>query len=112
MQKFIKSFIWAAKGLKSVWVEEFNFRIEILIGTLAVIAAFMRDFSPGQWVFLVLTIALVLMGEIVNTVIEDICNKIQPEHDAVIGRIKDMMAGYVLVSSVAAVIVGLFLFLA
>jgi len=112
MSTFIKSFGWARNGLRAVWREERNFRIQLVIGTLAVIAGFLSDFVAVQWVLLVMTIALVLMGEIVNTVIEDICDKIQPEHDPAIGKIKDMMAGYVLLSSVAAVIVGLFIFLA
>lgn len=50
------------------------------------------------------------MGEIVNTAIEDICNKIEPNQNPVIGKIKDTMAGYVLVSSVAALIAGIILF--
>ncbi len=112
MSTFLKSFGWAMNGLKAVWKEERNFRIHSVITVLVVIAAFVRDFVPLQWVILIFTIALVLMGEIVNTVIEDICDKIQPEQDPVIGKIKDMMAAYVLISAVTAVIIGLFLFLA
>lgn len=112
MRKFIKSFGWARKGLVAVWKEERNFRIQVAVAVLAIIAAYVDGFVAVRWVFLILVITLVLTAEIVNTVVEDICDKVEPERDAAIGKIKDMMAGYVLVSSAAAVIVGLFLFLA
>ncbi|HEU5114891.1 MAG TPA: diacylglycerol kinase family protein [Candidatus Paceibacterota bacterium] len=110
MTNLFKSFGWAIHGLKTVWKEERNFRIDVAVGALVLILAFFRNFAPGQWVFLVLIIALVLMGEIVNTAVEDICNKIQPEQDPIIGKIKDIMAGYVLISALAAVVAGIMLF--
>lgn len=98
-------------GLKTVWKEERNFKIQVLVGILALIAAYVTGFAPWEWIFLILIIALVLMGEIVNTAVEDICNKIEPKKDPVIGKIKDIMAGYVLISSIAALVAGLALFL-
>ena len=47
-----------------------------------------------------------------NTVVEDLCDIVEPNQNPLIGKVKDMMAGYVLVSSVVSVIVGLFIFLA
>lgn len=110
MTKFVKSFGWALQGLRSVWREEQNFKIETALAALAVIGGFYFDFAAWQWIFLVLIIGWVLMGEIVNTAIEDICNKIQPDQDPIIGKIKDTMAGYVLVSSIAAAVAGIILF--
>ena len=111
MTHFIKSFGWAANGLKAVWIEERNFKIEVAIAILAVVSAAISDFMQWQWILLVLIIAFVLMGEIVNTAVEDICNKIEPNQDPAIGKIKDTMAAYVLVSSIAAAVAGLLLFL-
>lgn len=111
MNKFIESFGWAKNGLRAVWLEERNFRIEVVIGMVAVALGIYRDFADWQWILLVIIIAFVLMAEIVNTAIEDICNKIEPKQDPVIGKIKDTMAGYVLVSSIAAALAGLVLFI-
>jgi diacylglycerol kinase len=110
MENFLKSFGWAKNGLVTVWGEERNFKVEVIIGILAIGFGFYRDIAPWQWILLVMIIGFVLMAEIVNTAVEDICNKIQPNQDPIIGKIKDMMAGYVLVSSVTAAIAGLVLF--
>lgn len=112
MKRFFTSFGWARQGLKAVWKEERNFRIESAIALIVIIAAFVREFAPVQWLFLIIAVALVLLAEIVNTVVEDICDVIEPNKSPAIGRIKDMMAAYVLGSSIVAAIIGLFIFLA
>jgi diacylglycerol kinase (ATP) len=42
----------------------------------------------------------------INTAIEDLCDKIQPDQDPAIGKIKDMSSGSVLVASLGALLVG------
>jgi diacylglycerol kinase len=112
MKKFITSFGWARKGITTVWKEERNFRIEFVIAVIVILAAFVREFTPVQWLFLIIAIALVLLAEIVNTAIEDICDMIEPNMSPAIGKIKDMMAAYVLFSSIVAAVIGVFIFLA
>ncbi len=109
--RFIKSFGWAANGFRTVLREEFNFRVQAVVAVLVIALGFVRGLSSLEWVAIVFAVALVLMAEIVNTAVEDICNKIEPNQDPAIGRIKDMMAGYVLLSSVAAVTIGLIIFI-
>ncbi|MBI5134212.1 MAG: diacylglycerol kinase [Candidatus Taylorbacteria bacterium] len=110
MRNFLRSFGWATNGLRIVWREERNFRVDVVVAVVVAIAAYLRDFAPWQWIILVILIGWVLMGEIVNTAIEDICDKIEPQRDPVIGKIKDAMAGYVLVSAISAAIAGVMLF--
>jgi undecaprenol kinase len=112
MTKVIKSFGWAMNGLRTVWREEKNFKIGVMFAVIVIIAACIVGFPEWKWILLILIIGWVLMGEIVNTAVEDICNKIEPNQDPVIGKIKDTMAGYVLVSIVSAAIAGVILFLA
>ncbi|MFV0376206.1 MAG: diacylglycerol kinase family protein [Mangrovibacterium sp.] len=59
---------------------------------------------------LVLTIALVLALEIVNSAIENIADFISPGQHPQIKKIKDLSVAAVLVGAVAALIVGLLLF--
>ncbi len=63
--------------------------------------------SLAEWCWLVLAIALVWLAEAFNTAIEDICDRICPDFDPAIGRIKDLAAGGVLVASLAAATIGL-----
>ena len=93
-------------GLRTVWREERNFRIEILAAVVVLISAFVVPFSWIERGLLLAAITIVLTAEIVNTTVEDLCDKVEPEHDAVIGKIKDIMAAYVLVSVCGAIALG------
>ncbi|MCX6716559.1 MAG: diacylglycerol kinase family protein [Candidatus Taylorbacteria bacterium] len=106
----VKSFGWAMNGLKTVWKEERNFRLETFAMVLVIALAFIFHFSTFEWVAVLFAIIIVLSGEIVNTAVEDICNKIQPNQDPVIGKIKDIMAGYVFLTSLGSAAVGIIIF--
>jgi diacylglycerol kinase len=108
--KIYHSFIFALNGLKTAWKEELNFRIEIFVGIVVVFCILFFKFSFIETTFSVIAIIMVLISEILNTAMEDLCNKVQPEHDPIIGKIKDTMAAFVLVSSLGAGIVGILVF--
>lgn len=110
MSKVIESFGWAIHGFRTVWKEEANFRIETGIAFVLVVVGMVLRFSAFEWIVLVGAIATVLAAEILNTAIEDLCNKVEPKFDPVIGKVKDIMAGFVLFTACAAVIFGLLLF--
>ncbi|HYC34616.1 MAG TPA: diacylglycerol kinase family protein [Candidatus Paceibacterota bacterium] len=110
MKRWIKSLVWARNGLKTVWKEERNFRIEIAIAAIVVVAGLIEGLTKTEWAFIWIAIAMVLGAEIINTAVEDICNKIEPKEDAVIGKIKDIMAAFVLVSCIVAVFLGIIVF--
>ena len=112
MTKLFKSFVWAKNGLSAVWKEEENFRTELLCAAVLVVLAAYFNFSTIEWVIVVAIITIVLTGEIVNTVIEDLCNKIEPHQDPTIGKIKDMAAGFVLITSLGAGTMGTLLIVA
>lgn len=110
MKKLKQSFAWAKNGLKTVWIEERNFRIEINIGIIAIVLGILKGISRADWLFVFIAIGIVLCAEIVNTAVEDICNKIEPKEDPEIGKIKDIMAGFVLISCIVATLIGLYVF--
>jgi diacylglycerol kinase len=108
IQKTINSFSWAWNGIKTVWREERNFRIEIVVAIIVVFFVYYFQFKFDESVFCIISIVMVLSAEILNTAIEDISNKIEPNHDPIIGKIKDIMAGFVLVTVIGAIIIALF----
>lgn len=110
MAKLKQSFKWAMHGLKTVWKEERNFRIEVIIGIVVVTLGVLQGLSAIKWALVFIAICFVVTAEIVNTAIEDICNKIEPNTDPVIGKVKDIMAGFVLVSCICAVLIGFVVF--
>jgi diacylglycerol kinase len=106
MKRFFMSFLDALRGLRVVFNEEPNFRV-IIVGAIAALgAAWYFHFSTTEALFILVAIALVVGGEIINTIVEDLCNKVEPAYDPVIGKIKDMAAGFVLVSALCAFLIG------
>ncbi len=108
--KIFHSFLFAWNGLKTTWSEEQNFRIEILVGTIVIFFIVFFDFTFEESSILILAVTLVLIAEIINTAIEDLCNKVEPQLDPIIGKIKDTVAAFVLISCLGSFVVGCMVF--
>lgn len=105
------SFRYAWRGIWYVLKTEQNLRIHFIATIIALaLAAFFRV-SGVELAILLLTIGFVLASEILNSVIEDFLDVIHPEHHEAVRRIKDVLAGSVLLSAFVAVVVGLLIFL-
>lgn len=101
-----RSFLYAFKGLEYLIRTQRNFRIEVVVGSVAIAAAVVARFEPWEWVALVLTIALVLILEAVNTAIENAVTLASPSFDQLARAAKDVSAAAVLVAAIASVIVA------
>ena len=107
----INSFKVAHQGLKHALVSQRSFQIQVAIGILVLLAAWILEFNRIEWHILVITVALVLTAELLNTVVEVVVDlavreKLLP--DAKLA--KDVSAAAVLLLSILAVVVGLILF--
>lgn len=110
MMKLIKSFGFAINGIRTVWREEVNFRIECAVALIVFAFGAYLNFSKLEWAFVIASICAVFSAEMINTAIEDLCNKIEPSIDPSIAKIKDMMGGMVLLVCITSVIIGLMVF--
>ncbi|MBH0229911.1 diacylglycerol kinase family protein [Halobacillus yeomjeoni] len=104
-------FRYAWKGIKEVFKTEKNFRIHLGAGFLAILAGLVLSLTPVEWAVIILTIAVILSLEMVNSSIERIIDYLAPERHPMAGMIKDIAAGAVLVSAVASVFIALVIFL-
>lgn len=107
----LKSFKFATQGIISEFKKGRNFRIQILMGTLAVILGIVLKITPPEWFSLILVISSVLILELINTAVESMVDMISPEIQEKAKIAKDVSAGAVLVASIAATVVGAFLFI-
>jgi len=110
MLRTLKSFRYAINGFRTALFEEPNFLIEVLIGIIALAGAWLLHLTRTETIFIVLCVGLVIAAELVNTAIEDLANKVEPNTDPTIKKIKDLMAAFVLVVSTTALVVGIFIF--
>jgi diacylglycerol kinase (ATP) len=72
---------------------------------VVLVSAFLR-ISAADWRWIVLAIALVWIAEALNTAVEQLGDAICLEQNPRIGFAKDVAAGAVLVSALAATVIG------
>ncbi len=110
MNRFIKSFQFAWKGIMTAFAEQRNFKFHISSALAVVAAGFIFDITDVEWLAIVLAIGFVLVTELINSSIEDIVNLLSPQQQPQAGKIKDIAAGSVLVAAIIAVFVGCIVF--
>ena len=81
-----------------------------VIAVVAVILGFYYHITAGEWIAVLLCAGLVFVLEIINTAIESLVDLVQPDHDPLAGRVKDMAAGAVLVGAIVAIVIGAIIF--
>ncbi len=106
----IRSFGYALQGLLFAVKTQANFRIHLAAAIAVIGLGFFWGVSGDDWRWLAVAIALVLAAELMNTAFEHLCNVVQPELHASVKAAKDLAAGAVLVTAVAAAIIGTLVF--
>lgn len=102
----LSSFQYAVRGLRFVYANERNFRLECLFMIFVLASFFVFSFSRIEMLVLILLCGAVLILEIVNTVVEHFLDLIKPRLSYQVQVVKDILAGMVLVSVILAVVVG------
>ena len=115
MLKFIISRIkgvgYAFKGAYLLITTEASIKVQFFIGILVTIAGFYYNISSTEWMIQILTIASIMSIEGLNTAVEEIADFVHPDHHKKIGLIKDIAAGAVFITAIAAVIVGCIIYI-
>jgi len=109
--RFLKSFVYAWNGLKYSLLAERNFKIHLTITVMVIVSGIGFKISSTEWIAVFVCIALVLSMEMLNTVIEKLCDVVHPAESHQIKIIKDISAAAVLVGAIASVIIAFIIFL-
>lgn len=108
--KRLKSFKYAFEGIFHLVRHEPNARIHIIAAIIAVIFGWYFEIDKSEWLAVVLCIGIVLITEIINTAVENVCDYISPANHHKIKIIKDLTAAAVLLSAVMSVIIAACIF--
>ena len=106
----MKKFRDAFNGLK-IGLGHKSIVIQFVMAICIFTAGILLRFSATEWIAITIMCALVISAEIFNTCIEMICDKISPDYDETIGKIKDLAAAGVLVCALFALLVAYFVVL-
>ena len=108
---FWRSFSFAGHGVWHVVRTQRNMRVHLLAASAAVAAGLILRISAVDWACVLSAIGLVLTAEALNTVVEALVDLCTDEFHPLAKIAKDTAAGAVLISSAAALGVGIAVFL-
>ena len=106
----MKSFYYAFRGLLLLVRSQKNARIHLFFFLLAMFGGFLFEINALEWALILLCSGLVIAVEAVNTALEKLADSVHPDHHSGIGESKDIAAAAVLITAIAALSVGLIIF--
>ncbi|HFI0067763.1 TPA: diacylglycerol kinase family protein [Streptococcus suis] len=110
-RELIASLDFAMSGLLTAFKEERNMKKHLASAVLVVLAGLIFQVSVTEWLFLLLSISLVIAFEIMNSAIESVVDLASDYHFHLLAKnAKDMAAGAVLFVSGFALLTGLIIF--
>ncbi|OFV84542.1 MAG: diacylglycerol kinase [Acidobacteria bacterium RBG_16_64_8] len=101
-----RSFDYAFRGLVYSVRHQRNMRIHMAVALLVLIASIFLNISRLEFVIVFVTVAFVLMAELVNSAIEAVVDIVTDQFDPRAKAAKDMAAGAVLIAAINALVVA------
>ena len=109
-KKQLRSFKYAWKGICACVGKEQNLDFHLLVMVLVIIAGFYFGITRMEWVAVILCFGMVIGAELFNSAVERLTDLAHPDYSELAGKVKDIAAGAVLVTAIAAAAVGLIIF--
>ncbi len=109
-QRVKNSFHHAARGFWRVLKAELNFRIEVVVSIIVIIALSYFRLPLWQSVMVLLLITVVLVMELLNTAFEYVTDLLKPRLNHYVAAIKDVLAAAVFITSIGSAVIGVMIF--
>ena len=104
---FRDSAFCAVRGLFKGISSERNIKIQILIGGIIILISLLLDISKVYLITIIIVCFLVVILELFNRGFEKLIDLVSPEYNRDFGKVKDAMAGVVLLTFTMAMIVSI-----
>lgn len=109
-RSLIRSFRYAARGLRSAYKTEQNFRVDLYAGLIIIALMVYYRVTRGEVIVLTMMIILVMILELINTGVEKMIDLFKPRLHYYAEVVKDVLAGAVLIASLGALFIGFLIF--
>ncbi|MCG7195652.1 diacylglycerol kinase family protein [Fructilactobacillus sanfranciscensis] len=110
-KNFGQAFGYAWDGLTTLCCNERNFRFHLVTTAVVLTAGLTMRVGYFKFLWLVLACYLVLQAEVINTLAEYLVDlTIGSQYNDLAKKIKDIAAGWVLFSTMLAIVIGLIVF--
>ena len=110
LMRRIRSFRYAIRGIYRLVSSQHNARIHAAATVLVIVAGGVFHVSTNDWCWIVLAISIVWTSEAMNTSLEFLADVACPGIHPLVRDAKDVSAGAVLISAIAATIIGIIVF--
>jgi diacylglycerol kinase (ATP) len=102
----VRSFRHAFRGLVHMLRSQHNAWLHLAATIVVTVGGFLSHLTGGEWCWIVLAIASVWTAEALNTAFEFLADVASPEFHPLVRDAKDVAAGAVLITAIAAAIIG------
>jgi diacylglycerol kinase len=103
----VSSFRNAFNGLRYALLTQRNARIHLTVTLIVLVIGLWLGLTLSEWCLIILSIGMVWMAELSNTVLENVVDLLSPEYSELAKTAKDVKAAVVVVASLSAVLIGL-----
>lgn len=107
---FLRSFVYAGSGLWHTIRTQRNMRVHAALAVAAIALGITLRLSPVEFAIIFIVITGVVVTEMFNTVAEAVVDLATNEYHPLARVAKDVAAGAVLLNSILAVVVALFIY--
>lgn len=109
LKKLRDKFYYAIVGCIDGFLQDKSIRLQVVIAIIVVIIGMFLQLHILEWIIVVSMIGFVIALEYINSAIELLVDMVSPTYHPLAKKIKDYAAAAVLVSSITAVILTIFI---
>ncbi|TGE22480.1 diacylglycerol kinase family protein [Hymenobacter aquaticus] len=106
LRRRVASFGHAVRGVTSALGSEVHLRFHALATVVVIGLGWYFGIGRLEWALVALAVGTVWAAELLNTALEAVVDLVSPEYHPLAGKAKDVAAGAVLLTALAALVVG------
>ena len=111
IKEHLKSYRYSIRGISLAFRFEHNMIFHLAAAIAVLSANILLKVSQIEWLITLILIGLAWMAEIFNTAIEKLADRVTKEQDPLIGQVKDLASGAVLIVCFFAVLCAVIIYL-
>jgi diacylglycerol kinase len=111
IKKHLAGYPFAFRGIWLAFRYENNMIFHLAAAVAVLLVNFLLEVSRTEWIITLILIGLAWTAEIFNTAIEKLADRVNPEHDPLIGHVKDLSSAAVLIICLVAAACALMIYL-
>ena len=110
IRKHLASYRFAFRGIWLSIQSEQNMIIHLGVALTVMVVNYVLEIDRLEWLISMILIGVVCAAEIFNTAIEKLADRVTKEQDPLIGQVKDLASGAVLIVCIAAAACGVVIY--